>query len=311
VTDAKGMQLVPGGAVRMGSLAFYPEERPLRTAPVADLLVDAQPVTNAAFRRFVAATGHRTVAERRPDPGEFPGADPADLVAGSQVFTPTVQPVPLDDWTRWWCWVPDADWRHPEGPGSTLDGRQHHPVVHVGYEDALAFADWSGKRLPTESEWEHAARGGLDQATYAWGEDFTPRGRIMANTWHGRFPFENLRPHGFSRTSPVDRFPPNGYGLRDTTGNVWEWTASPWSTGAGPEDGPEPAPTPCCGSSPALRESDRRVIKGGSHLCAPNYCHRYRPAARQGHAVRSTTGHVGFRCVRDVDDVDRRQRRSR
>lgn len=290
----------------MGSLAFYPEERPLRDAPVADLLVDAQPVTNAAFRRFVAATGHRTTAERRPDPDDFPGADPADLVAGSQVFTPTTEPVPLDDWTRWWRWVPGADWRHPEGPGSTLDGRQHHPVVHVGYEDALAFADWAGKRLPTEAEWEHAARGGLEQATYAWGETFSPRGRIMANTWHGRFPFENLRPHGFSRTSPVDRFPANGYGLRDTTGNVWEWTASPWDTVAGPGS----APAPCCGSAPALRENDRQVIKGGSHLCAPNYCHRYRPAARQGHAVRSTTGHVGFRCVRDIDDADREQWRS-
>lgn len=292
---AASMKLVPGGVICTGSLDFYPEERPLTTVEVPDLLVDEHPVTNAEFRRFVAATGHRTVAERAPTRQELPEADPQDLVAGSQVFVPTAGPVPLDDWRRWWSWVPGADWRHPEGPGSTLDGRQRHPVVHVGYEDALAYLDWVGKRLPTEPEWEHAARGGLVGATYAWGDEFAPRGRIMANTWYGRFPFENLSPHGFTRTSPVDRFRPNGYGLRDVTGNVWEWTRSPWSHEA------HTAAPRCCGPTAALTEADERVIKGGSHLCAPNYCHRYRPAARQGHAVRSTTGHVGFRGVRDVD----------
>jgi len=290
--------LVPGGPFRMGSDRLYPEEAPVRTVEVVDLEVDEHPVTNAAFRRFVAATGHVTVAERTPDPRDFPGADPGDLVAGSLVFRPTAGPVPLDDWTRWWHWAPGADWRHPEGPGSTLHGRELHPVVHIGYEDAAAYAAWAGRRLPTEAEWEHAARGGLDQATYAWGDDPEPRGRVMANRWFGRFPWENLRPHGFEGTSPVKRFPANGYGLYDVTGNVWEWTSTGW-----PEAGAEPAGGShgCCSPhAPVLTEHARRVIKGGSHLCAPSYCLRYRPAARQGQEVRSSTGHLGFRCVRDV-----------
>jgi len=299
-TARRGAVLVPGGEFRMGSDRFYPEEGPVRTVAVPDLSVDEHPVTNAEFRRFVTATGHVTVAERPPDPADFPGADAADLVPGSLVFTPTEGPVPLDDWTRWWRWVAGADWRHPDGPGSTLHGRDLHPVVHVGYEDAAAYAVWAGRRLPTEAEWEHAARGGLDQAVYAWGDDPEPRGRTMANRWYGRFPWENLSPHGFERTSPVRRFPPNGYGLYDVTGNVWEWTSTGWP-GAG-----EPAEVPhsCCApQAPVLTEHARRVIKGGSHLCAPSYCLRYRPAARQGQEVRSSTGHVGFRCVRDVEDA--------
>jgi formylglycine-generating enzyme required for sulfatase activity len=294
-TARRGAVLVPGGEFRMGSDRFYPEEGPVRTARVPDLWVDEHPVTNAAFRRFVKETGHVTVAERPPEPGEFPGADPADLVPGSLVFTPTSGPVPLDDWTRWWRWTPGAEWRHPEGPGSTLHGRDLHPVVHVGFEDAAAYAAWAGRRLPTEAEWEHAARGGLDQATYAWGEDPEPRGRVMANRWFGRFPWENLSPHGFERTSPVKRFPANGYGLYDVAGNVWEWTTTGW-----PDDGASPAEAThgCCSPhAPELTEHTRRVIKGGSHLCAPSYCLRYRPAARQGQEVRSSTGHVGFRCV--------------
>jgi formylglycine-generating enzyme len=288
---------VPGGEFRMGSDRFYPEEAPVRTVSVPDLEVDEHPVTNAAFRRFVKATGHVTVAERPPDARDFPGADPADLVAGSLVFRPTDGPVPLDDWTRWWHWVPEADWRHPEGPGSTLHGRELHPVVHVGHEDAAAYAAWAGRRLPTEAEWEHAARGGLDQATFAWGDDPAPAGRIMANRWFGRFPWENLHPHGFDRTSPVKRFPANGFGLYDVAGNVWEWTSTGW-----PDAGKEPAEAAhgCCAPhAPALDEHARRVIKGGSHLCAPSYCLRYRPAARQGQEVRSSTGHLGFRCVSD------------
>jgi formylglycine-generating enzyme len=300
-TARHGSVLVPGGAFRMGSDRFYPEEAPVRTEVVADLWVDEHPVTNAAFRRFVKDTGHVTVAERAPDPHDFPDADPRDLVAGSLVFRPTSGPVPLDDWTRWWHWTRGADWRHPEGPGSTLHGRDLHPVVHVGYEDAAAYAAWAGRRLPTEAEWEHAARGGLDQATYAWGEDPEPRGRVMANRWFGRFPWENLRPHGFERTSPVKRFPANGYGLHDVAGNVWEWTATGW-----PDAGAAPAEAThgCCSpQAPALTEHARRVIKGGSHLCAPSYCLRYRPAARQGQEVRSSTGHVGFRCVSDVEGL--------
>jgi formylglycine-generating enzyme required for sulfatase activity len=290
-----GAVLVPGGEFRMGSDRFYPEEGPVRTERVPDLWVDQHPVTNAAFRRFVKETGHVTVAERPPEPGEFPGADPADLVPGSLVFTPTDGPVPLDDWTRWWRWTPGAQWRHPEGPGSTLHGRELHPVVHVGFEDAATYAAWAGRRLPTETEWEHAARGGLDQATYAWGDDPEPRGRVMANRWFGRFPWENLRPHGFERTSPVKRFPANGYGLYDVAGNVWEWTTTGWPDDGGSSAG---ATHGCCSPQVLeLTEHARRVIKGGSHLCAPSYCLRYRPAARQGQEVRSSTGHIGFRCV--------------
>jgi formylglycine-generating enzyme len=301
----KGMTLVPGGSFRMGSAAFYPEEGPVITAEVQSLWVDDHPVTNAAFRRFVAGTGHVTIAESAPDPRDFPGADPALLVPGSQVFTPTAGPVPLHDWTRWWCWVPGASWRHPDGPGSALHGRDLHPVVHVGLEDALAYAAWAGKRLPAESEWEHAARGGLDGATYAWGEEFMPKGRIMANTWHGRFPYQNLAPHGFTRTSPVKKFRPNGYGLYDMTGNVWEWTATRWARhpaadrGSRQDDQPV-AEAACCAPRATVGEHDRFVIKGGSHLCAPSYCHRYRPAARQGHGPRDTTSHVGFRCVQSA-----------
>jgi formylglycine-generating enzyme len=296
-TARRGAVLVPGGEFRMGSDEFYPEEGPVRTVAVPDLWVDEHPVTNAAFRRFVKESGHVTVAERAPEPEDFAGADPAGLVPGSLVFVPTTGPVPLDDWTRWWRWVPGAQWRHPEGPGSTLHGRDLHPVVHVGYEDAAAYAAWAGRRLPTEAEWEHAARGGLDQATFAWGDAPEPRGRVMANRWFGRFPWENLSPHGFERTSPVKRFPANGYGLYDVTGNVWEWTSSGW-----PDAGAEPAAPAhsCCAPrAPVLTEHARRVIKGGSHLCAPSYCLRYRPAARQGQEVRSSTGHVGFRCVSD------------
>ena len=298
MSQVKAMCLVPGGSFLMGSADFYPEERPLRQVEVADLWVDEHPVTNAQFRRFVQDSGHVTVAERAPDPDDFPGADPDLLVAGSQVFVATAGPVALDDWTRWWAWVPGADWRHPQGPGSSLHGRELHPVVHVGFEDALAYAAWAGKALLSESGWEHAARGGLAGAIYPWGDDFMPRGKVRANTWHGRFPYQNQAAPGADRTTPVKHFAPNGFGLFDVVGNVWEWTSSPWT----PNHAGATAETPtqsCCGpATDTLTEQDRRVIKGGSHLCAASYCHRYRPAARQGHAVRSTTSHVGFRCCR-------------
>ncbi|WP_405594195.1 SUMF1/EgtB/PvdO family nonheme iron enzyme [Streptomyces sp. NBC_01092] len=208
--------------------------------------------------------------------------------------------MPLHDYRLWWSWVPSAQWRHPEGPGSTVHGRDRHPVVHVTHADAAAYAAWAGKDLPTEAEWEYAARGGLDGATYAWGDSVTVRGRIMANTWHGRFPYENLRPDGQRRTSPVGVFPPNGHGLVDVCGNVWEWTTSGFTPDHSPgrRSAREPARKPCCGPSVAARPSEvRLVIKGGSHLCAPNYCLRYRPAARQAQTSDSSTSHLGFRCV--------------
>ena len=278
VRPGKGMVGVPAGRFRMGSDEHYPEEAPAHERTVEAFALDMHPVTNAEFRRFVKATGHVTTAELPPG---VPGADP---VPGSLVFTPSPAPVPLDDWTRWWRWAPGADWRHPEGPGSTLDGRQLHPVVHVSFEDALAYAAWAGKRLATEAEWEYAARAGRAETTYAWGEEESPRGRLMANTFQGTFPV------AASGTTPVGRYPANPWGLVDLIGNVWEWTSTVWV-----DD--HRASAPCCPGG-ELTEDDRRVIKGGSHLCAPSYCHRYRPPARQGHAVRSTTSHVGFRCAR-------------
>ena len=287
MTRFKGMVFVPGGSFVMGSLDFYPEERPLHETSVPDAWFDEHPVTNAQFRRFVRDTGHVTVAETAPNADDFPGADPELLVAGSQLFVGTPGPVPLDDWQRWWAWQPGADWRHPEGPGSSLNGREL---------DAVAYAGWAGKTLPTEAAWERAARGGLGQARYPWGDDFMPGGKAMANTWHGRFPYENLSPHGFVRTSPVKRFPPNGFGLFDVVGNVWEWTNSPWTASHEKSYPGDVQRASCCAPAAPLTEGDQRVTKGGSHLCAPSYCHRYRPAARQAHAVRSTTGHLGFRC---------------
>jgi formylglycine-generating enzyme required for sulfatase activity len=297
------MAPVPSGTFVMGSDTHYPEERPAHERLVDQFWMDAHPVTNAEFRRFVRHSGYVTVAEQAPQPDDFPDADPADLVPGSLVFRQPREPVPLDDWRRWWSWVPGAHWKAPEGPGSTLHGRELHPVVHVAFEDASAYAEWAGKDLPTEPEWEYAARAGRPPTTYAWGDEVQPHGRRMANTWHGRFPWENLAPHGGPRTSPIGRYRANDWGLVDMIGNVWEWTSSPWTASHHPmATAAEPAHT-CCAVNAStavaahLAEGDRRVMKGGSHLCSPSYCLRYRPPARQGQAVRSTTGHLGFRCV--------------
>jgi sulfatase modifying factor 1 len=280
---------VPGGSFRMGSERFYREERPVRQASVEPFWIDVHPVTNAQFRRFVEATGYLTFSERTPDAAQYPDADPALLVPGSLVFTRPAQRVGLRDYRQWWAYVPGASWRHPEGPDSSLTGRDDHPVVHVTYEDALAFAKWSGKALPTEAEWEFAARGGLDGADYPWGDEFAPGDELRANVWIGRFPWESLKPEGSQRTTPVSAFPANGYGLYDVVGNVWEWTASAFDTPG--------AERSCCSTSDEDDAGARRVVKGGSHLCAPNYCLRYRPAARQGQAIDSSTGHIGFRCI--------------
>ena len=287
--------LVPGGTTTIGSDRHYPEERPPRLVEVGDVWWDEHPVTNAEFARFVEETGHVTVAEVAPDPADFPGADPALLVPGSQVFTQTDGPVPLDDWTRWWRWQPDASWRAPQGPGSSWREVPDHPVVHVGWADATAYARWAGRDLPTEAEWEYAARGGLQGKEYAWGEEPAPRGAVLANTWQGPFPWRSDDPRGHHRTSPVGSYPPNGHGLVDMVGNVWEWTRTRWTPGHG---GPAEDVSPCCGGSARLTETDRMVSKGGSHLCSPDYCRRYRPAARQGNGVNDTTSHLGFRCVR-------------
>jgi formylglycine-generating enzyme required for sulfatase activity len=283
------MAWVPGGEFTMGSDRFYPEEAPVRPVAVDGFWMDEGPVTVAEFARFVEATGHVTEAEVAPDAADYPGADPDLLVPGSLAFRPSEGPVDLRDVRNWWEWVPGATWRAPEGPGSSVEGREDHPVTQVAYRDATAYAAWASKDLPTEAEWERAARGGLEGAVFAWGDDFAPRGRMMANTWQGRFPWENLLEDGFAGTSPVGRFPPNGYGLHDVTGNVWEWTSDEFVLPAAPE-------RPCCAPSGGER-FPRHVIKGGSHLCAPNYCLRYRPAARQSETIETSTTHIGFRCV--------------
>jgi formylglycine-generating enzyme len=288
------MRWVPGGDFLMGAEDFYPEELPVRRVSVEGFWIDSHPVTVTEFGRFVQSTGYVTVAERPPDPAEYPDVDPAALVPGSAVFQPTDGPVPLDSLV-WWRYEPGARWNAPEGPGSDVVGREEHPVTHVAYEDAEAYARWAGKSLPTEAEWERAARGGLDGARFAWGDEECPGGRWMANTWQGQFPWQNLTLDGYTRTAPVGSFPANGYGLYDMIGNVWEWTCEPASRAAGWSS----ASLPCC-SAPDHRAAANdavRIIKGGSYLCAPNYCLRYRPAARQPQTVDTSTGHIGIRCV--------------
>jgi formylglycine-generating enzyme len=300
------MVRVPGGTFRMGSDRHYPEEAPVHRVTVDGFWIDRTPVTNRQFKEFVRATGHRTFAEIPPDPKDYPGALPHMIYAGSLVFSPPPRVTNLRDWSQWWEFMKGADWRHPCGPKSNINVLDHHPVVHVSFSDALAYARWAGKDLPTEAEWEFAARGGLDGAEFAWGDEFTPAGVHMANTWQGEFPAQNLNADGYERTSPVTAFPPNGYGLHDMIGNVWEWT-SDWYAPKHEAD----APKACCipenprggredGSydprQPHIR-IPRKVIKGGSHLCAPNYCRRYRPAVRHTEAIDTSTSHLGFRCV--------------
>lgn len=300
----QGMKLIPGGSFTMGSERFYEEERPLRRVRVDSFWIDERPVTNAQFAEFVAATGYRSFVEKAPDPRDYPGLDPALAVAGSLVFTRTPHPVSLDDHSQWWAFVPGADWRHPTGPDSGIEGLEDHPVVHVAFEDAEAYAKWAGKALPTEAEWEFAARGGLVDREFAWGDELAPDGAILANYWQGMFPFATLKPDDQYRTSATGSFPPNGYGLFDMIGNVWEWTRDWYGTAA-------PAKGGCCeavnprgatigdsyeAGAPGSRIG-RRVLKGGSHLCAVNYCQRYRPAARHPQHIDSATSHIGFRCV--------------
>jgi formylglycine-generating enzyme len=300
------MVWIQGGEFRMGSDAHYPEEAPAHRVRVDGFFIDRYPVTNRQFAEFVAATGYRTVAERPPTPADYPGALPHMLKPGSLVFRKTRGPVDLRDVQNWWAWKPNVYWRHPEGKGSSVAGRLDHPVVQVAFEDAEAYAYWAGKALPSAAEWEFAARGGLDGAEFAWGGEFAPGGRQMANTWQGEFPWQNLCTDGFDRTSPVGAFPANGYGLFDMAGNVWEWTTD-WF-GARHQPKPE---SPCClpdnpRGGPIEASYDaaqpqihipRKVVKGGSFLCAPNYCRRYRPAARHAQMIDSGMSHIGFRCL--------------
>jgi sulfatase modifying factor 1 len=301
---------IAGGMFQMGSDRHYPEEGPSHLAQVGNFEIDPYPVTNKQFSQFAADTGCLTVAERPLDPAAFPGMSGEALAAGSLVFRKTGRAVDLRDFRQWWAWTPGAYWRRPEGPKSSIADRMDHPVVHVAFEDAQAYADWAGRALPTEAEWEFAARGGLDGAEYAWGDEFTFEGRPMANTWWGDFPYRRLRTRDYTRTSPVGSFPPNGYGLFDMIGNTWEWTTDWYSTrhtvaeasccgvpkgprGAAMEDSFDPA-------QPDVR-IPRRVVKGGSFLCAPSYCRRYRPAARHAQMVDSGMSHIGFRCVKRHD----------
>jgi formylglycine-generating enzyme required for sulfatase activity len=300
---ADGMTWIPGGTFWMGSNDHYPEEAPAHRVTVRGFWIDRYPVTNRDFDRFVRKTGYVTLAERPPDPAQYPDARPDLLVPASAVFVAPPHRVDLANPYHWWKIVPGAAWRHPQGPGSSIRKKPDHPVVHLAWPDVEAYADWVGKQIPTEAEWEFAARGGLDGATYAWGEELTPEGRYLANTWQGEFPIQNTKADGYLGTAPVGRYPPNGYGLYDMIGNVWEWS-SDWYA-----DHSQLAPACCTVVDPRGGDPERsidsatgtriprKVMKGGSHLCAANYCRRYRPAARMPQAVDTSTSHLGFRCV--------------
>jgi formylglycine-generating enzyme required for sulfatase activity len=297
-----GMARIPGGVFRMGADDGYFEEAPAHMVEVDDFWIDTHAVTNRDFAAFVAATGHVTVAEIAPTLADYPNALPEMLFAGSLVFKKTRGPVDTKDWSQWWEFRRGADWRHPYGPGSSIAGLDDHPVVHIAYADALAYAKWRGKDLATEAEFEYAARGGLEGATYAWGEVFRPGGKHMANTWQGKFPFQNTLEDGWETTAPVGSFPPNGYGLYDMIGNTWEWTQD-WFQPRHDADAPKACCVPKNPRGPEAGTLDpaapipQKVLKGGSFLCAPSYCKRYRPASRHAESVDTSTCHIGFRCV--------------
>ncbi len=302
--DLVDLQAIPSQTFWMGSDRHYPEESPSHRVAVDGLWMESHQVTNRQFARFVQETGYRTVAERPLDPADFPGAPAENLQPGSMVFTPTRGPVDLRHLNLWWTWTPGASWRHPEGRDSSAVGREDHPVVHVAYEDAEAYAGWAGRSLPTEAEWEAAARGGLEQKPFTWGDNAEEADQQLANYWHGDFPWRAAS--GYGSTSAVGSYPANAYGLFDMAGNVWEWT-SDWYA----DRHPESADTPCClprnPRGPGVEASfdprqpqfpvPRKVIKGGSFLCADSYCRRYRPAARRPQMIDTGMSHIGFRCV--------------
>jgi len=299
-----GMVPIPGGTYRMGSDHHYPEEAPVHRVTVSPFWIDRTQVTNDRYAAFVAATGYVTVAERPLDPAHYPGAPAINLAPGSMVFTGTPGPVDLRHLSQWWTWTPGASWQHPTGPRSTLDGLGDHPVVHVAYEDAEAYARWAGRDLPTEAEWELAARGGLDGADYTWGNEPEAPGQRLANWYHGDFPW---RPEpGYGWLMAVASFPANGFGLFDMAGNAWDWT-SDWYAPRHPDDAPDACCVPSDPRGGTLETSldphqlqfavPRRVVKGGSFLCADSYCRRYRPAARRPQMIDTGMSHIGFRCV--------------
>lgn len=287
----------------MGSDRHYPEEAPAHKVAVDGFWIDQHVVTNAEFARFVAATGHVTLAEKAADPRDYPGALPELLAPASVVFRSPASRVDVSNAYNWWRYTAGADWRHPQGPGISADGLHDHPVVHVAFEDAEAYARWAGKEIPTEAEWEFAARGGIEGAEFTWGDAFCPDGKFMANFWQGDFPYQNDASDGFAWTAPVGSYPANGYGLSDMAGNVWEWTRD-WF-----EERHKVTRTCCTVTNPRGGSKDesydpriavrvpRKVMKGGSFLCAPNYCRRYRPAARMAQAIDTSTCHLGFRCI--------------
>jgi len=284
---------IPAQTALLGSDAHYPEEAPTREVTVDGFWIQRHQVTNAQFASFVDATKYVTVAERPLNPGDYPDAPPENLQPGSMVFHRSAGPVDLRHLNQWWTWTPGACWNHPRGPKSSLRNREQHPVVHVAFDDAQAYADWAGLALPTEAQWEIAARGGLPGATYTWGDEPEPAGQRLANYWHGEFPY--LPDTGYGSTQPVGSFPANGYGLHDMAGNAWEWTTDWWADDRSVES--------CCAAdsydpNQPQFQIGRRVVKGGSFLCADSYCLRYRPAARRPQMVDTGMSHIGFRCVR-------------
>jgi formylglycine-generating enzyme len=298
------MAWIPGGTFVMGSDHHYPEEAPAHKVSVGGFWMSRHTVTNTEFARFVAATGHVTLAERPANADDYPGAIAEMLVPSSVVFRKPPGPVDVRNPYLWWDYVAGADWRHPRGPDSAIDGLMDHPVVHVAFEDAEAYARWAGRELPTEAEWEFAARGGLDGAAYAWGDDWMPHGKPMANTWQGEFPWQNLVEDGYEWTAPVGSFSPNGYGLYDVAGNVWEWTTDWYQSHRAIKHACCTIDNPRGGAreqsfdprTPNVK-MPRKVMKGGSYLCAPNYCRRYRPAARMAQGIDTSTCHLGIRTI--------------
>ena len=301
-----GMVLLPGGSFLMGNPKI-PDARPVHKISVSPFYIDTTEVTNAQWKKFVAATQFKSFAERIPSPEDFPGIAPSNvppemLVAGSVVFAPPNHPVPLEDHLKWWSFVAGANWQHPSGPDSNIDGLDDHPVVHLTYDDALAYCEWAGKRLPTEAEWEYASRGGLEQQSFLWGNEKNPKGKRLANIWEGAFPWRNLEIDGYSGSSPVATYPANPYGLYDMAGNVWEWTSDWYHHNT--YSMPDRATVNPVGASESFDPQEphipKRVTKGGSFLCNDDYCIRYQAGTRGRGDPYTGTNHTGFRCVKDI-----------